>query len=88
LSAEPSSDFRKEPARRTFVENPRKVASVPTMPTLQQQVADKFLARLSESGVLDSDQIDQLRTLLTGNKKIKADDLVKLFSQPAGNDVK
>jgi hypothetical protein len=58
------------------------------MPTLQQQVADKFLTRLAESGALDSDRIDQLRTLLTGNKKIKADDLVKLFSEPAGNDVK
>jgi hypothetical protein len=60
----------------------------PPMPTLQQQVVDKFLARLAESGTLDSDRIDQLRTLLTGNKKIKADDLVKLFSQPIGNDVK
>lgn len=58
------------------------------MPTLQQQVAEKFLARLSESGALDTDKIDQLRTLLTDTKKIKADDLVKLFSQPAGNDVK
>jgi hypothetical protein len=58
------------------------------MPTLQQQVADKFLARLSKSGVLDTDKVDQLRTLVTGNKKIKADDLVKLFSQPVGDDVK
>jgi len=58
------------------------------MPTLQQQVADKFLARLSESGALDTDRIDQLRILLTGNKKIKAEDLVKLFSQPVGDDVK
>lgn len=58
------------------------------MPTLQQQIADKFLARLSESGVLDTDRVDQLRTLLTGNKKIKTDDLIKLFSQPVGNDVK
>jgi hypothetical protein len=58
------------------------------MPTLQQQVADKFFARLAESGVLDAERIDQLRTLLTGPKKVKADDLVKLFSQPAGNDVK
>ena len=58
------------------------------MPTLQQQVADKFLARLAESGALDAERIEQLRTLLTGPKKVKADDLVKLFSQPAGNDVK
>ena len=58
------------------------------MPTLQQQVADKFLERLAGSGVLDAERIDLLRTLLTGPKKVKADDLVKLFSQPAGNDVK
>ena len=58
------------------------------MPTLQQQVAEIFLARLAKSGALDSDKIDQLRALLTGPKKVKADDLVKLFSQPAGNDVK
>jgi hypothetical protein len=58
------------------------------MPTLQQQVADKFVERLSESGALDTERVDQLRTLLTNNKKIKADDLVKLFSQPLGNDVK
>lgn len=61
---------------------------LPAMPTLQQQIADKFLARLSESGALDTDRIEQLRTLLGGNKKFKADDLVKLFSQPVGNDVK
>ena len=40
------------------------------MPTLQQQVADKFLAKLSESGALDTDRIDQFRMLLAGNKKV------------------
>ena len=58
------------------------------MPTLQQQVAEKFLAELAESGTIDGDRLEQLRTLLSCNKKVKADDLVKLFSQPAGGDVK
>ena len=58
------------------------------MPTLQQQIAGKFLERLEKSGALDAARIDQLRALLAGSKKVKADDLVKLFSQPAGDDVK
>jgi len=58
------------------------------MPTLQQQIAEKFLAKLGESKALDAERIEELRLLLAGNKKLKADDLVKLFSQPAGGDVK
>lgn len=58
------------------------------MATLQQQIAEKFLAKLAESKDLDSDKIDQLRTLLASNKKPKADDFVKIFSLPAGGDLK
>jgi hypothetical protein len=58
------------------------------MPTLQQQVTEKFLARLIESGTLEPERIAQLRLLLAGNKKLKADDLVKLFSTLAGGDIK
>lgn len=58
------------------------------MATLQQQIADKFLAKLAESGTLDGDRLAQLRALLSSDKKIKADDLVKLFSLPSGGDVK
>jgi len=58
------------------------------MATLQQQIAEKFLAKLAESKNLDSDKIDQLRTLLAGSKKPKADDFVKIFTLPAGGDIK
>ena len=56
--------------------------------TLQQQLADKFLTKLAESKDVDAERIDQLRSLLADSKKLKADDLVKVFSLPAGGDVK
>lgn len=58
------------------------------MATLQQQIAEKFLAKLAESKQVDAEKIDQLRKLLTENKKLKADDFVKIFSLPAGGDLK
>jgi hypothetical protein len=58
------------------------------MPTLQKQIADKFLAKLEPSKDVDAEKIDQLRTLLADTKKLKADDLVKVFSLPAGGDLK
>lgn len=58
------------------------------MPTLQQQIAEKFLGRLAESKDIDGVKIEQLRILLADGKKLKADDLVKVFLQPAGGDLK
>ena len=58
------------------------------MTILQQQIADKFLAKLAESGTLDAERTEQLRLLLAGKKKVKADDLVKLFSAAVGGDIK
>ena len=58
------------------------------MPMLQQQIADKFLAKLVESGAIDAKRTEQLRVLLAGKKKVKADALVKLFSAPVGGDIK
>jgi hypothetical protein len=58
------------------------------MPTLQQQIAEKFLTKLAESKDMDAEKIDQLRTLLANSKKPKADDFVKIFSLPAGGDLK
>jgi hypothetical protein len=58
------------------------------MPTLQQQIAAKFLASLSATKTLDDEKIDQLRTLLASGKKLKTDELVKLFAEPSGGDVK
>jgi hypothetical protein len=58
------------------------------MATLQQQIAEKFLAKLAESKDVEAQIIDQLRILLADSKKLKADDLVKVFSQPASGDLK
>ena len=58
------------------------------MATIQQQIADKFLAKLTESKDVDAEKINQLRSVLSDNKKVKAEDLVKVFSAPAGGDIK
>lgn len=58
------------------------------MATLQQQIAEKFFVKLAESKDVGAEKIDQLRILLADSKKLKADDLVKVFSQPAGGDIK
>ncbi len=58
------------------------------MSTLQQQVAQKFLAKLAEAGILEPERIDQFRVLLASGKKLKAEELVKLYSAPAGGDIK
>ena len=58
------------------------------MATLQQQIAEKFLAKLTKSKKVDADKIDQLRTVLADSKKLKADEFVKIFSLPAGGDLK
>ena len=58
------------------------------MATLQQQIAEKFLAKLAESKDVDAEKIEQLRSLLADSKKLKADEFVKIFSLPAGGDLK
>ena len=58
------------------------------MPTLQQQIAEKFLARLADSSDVNADQVEQLQDLLETGKKIKPDDLVKVFTLPAAGDLK
>jgi hypothetical protein len=58
------------------------------MPTLQEQIAEKFLAKLANSKDFDAEKIDQLRALLANSKKPKADDFVKIFTLPAGGDLK
>ncbi len=57
------------------------------MATLQEQIAEKFLVKLSDSKDVDAETIDQLRKLLTDSKKPKADDFVKIFNFPAGGDL-
>jgi hypothetical protein len=58
------------------------------MATLQQKVAEKFLARLKEGKDLDAEKIEQLRKLIADSKKPKAEDFIKVFTAPAGGDVK
>ena len=58
------------------------------MSTLQQSIAEKFLAKLTESKDLHSETIDQLRVLMATGKKPKADEIVKLFQHPGGGDIK
>ena len=56
------------------------------MATLQQQIADKFLAKLAETEEIDAARIEQLRALLAQGKKPKAAEFVRIFSLPAAGD--
>ena len=55
--------------------------------TVQQQILEKFLAKLEESSDVDALKIGKLRMLLEDGKKSKAEDFVKVFSLPAGGDL-
>jgi hypothetical protein len=58
------------------------------MPTLKQQIAEKFLVKLAALKDVHSETVDQLRTLLSAGKKPKADEIVKVFQHPGGGDIK
>lgn len=59
------------------------------MTRLQDEIAETFLERLKESPGVTPEMLDGLRELLTTkSKKLKADDLVTVFSPPPGGDVK
>ena len=57
------------------------------MATLQQQIADKFLAKLAETEGMDAARIERLRALLAQGKKPKVDEFVGIFLLPAGGDL-
>jgi hypothetical protein len=58
------------------------------MPTLQEQISEKFLRKLAESDEVDAAKIDKLKVLLSNNKRAKAEDFVKIFTTPVGEDLK
>jgi hypothetical protein len=58
------------------------------MPTLQQKIADQFLAKFAQAKDVDADKIDQLRKLFGEKKKLTAEDFVKIFTLPAGGELK
>ena len=58
------------------------------MPTIQRKIADRFLAVLAESKDVDAEKVAAIRALLAAGKRVKADDLVRIFSVPASGDLK
>lgn len=58
------------------------------MATLQQEIAESFLKKLEECEHIDSQQIEQLRALLSDGKKLKPDDILKILSPAVGGDLK
>ena len=52
------------------------------MANLQDQIGEKFLTALTESKNVDAEMIRGLRELFGSGKKLKVDDLVKIFSKP------
>jgi hypothetical protein len=58
------------------------------MANLQQRITDKFLQSLEEGKELDASAIKELRELFTSGNRPKADDLVKIFTAPADQEVK
>ena len=59
-----------------------------TMVTLDKQIADIFLTKLAQSKDVDAAVIEQLRILFAAGKKLRADDIVRIFSTPVGGDLK
>lgn len=57
------------------------------VPTLQAIIASRYFERLRQSKDVDAEKIAQLEELFASGKKIKVDELVKVFSAPAGNDI-
>lgn len=55
--------------------------------TLHQKIVDTFLAELADSPEIDAALIQQLRRALSNATKPKVDELVRIFSQPAGGDL-
>lgn len=58
------------------------------MPTVYQTIVDEFLAELAKAPEFDERKIDQLKQIIAAKKKPKPEELVALFSQPAGGQIK
>ncbi len=58
------------------------------MPTLQKKILEKFLSHLAESRDVSAEKVEKLRAALSASKKPKADDLVKIFTEPDHGDIK
>jgi hypothetical protein len=76
---------REEAGRHRIVDLQSEVIG---MATLQQQIAEKFIAKLAKSKNMNGEKIEQLRSVLADNKKLKAEEFINIFSLPNGGGVK
>ena len=53
------------------------------MAKVMDEILESFYAKLSESDTASEATVEELRTLLAGGKKPKADDLVAIFERAA-----
>jgi hypothetical protein len=58
------------------------------MTTLYQQIGEKFLAELEKSPDVSPQKLEALRPLFADSKKLKVDDLVKIFASTEEDEVK
>jgi hypothetical protein len=58
------------------------------MKTPYEQIGEKFLAELEKSKDVSLKKVEALRLLFAGGKKLKADDLVKIFASAEEDDIK
>ncbi len=58
------------------------------MAKLQDEIADAFLQKLRKSEEVSLEMVTALGQLLVSKKKLKADDLVKVFSLSAFGEAK
>jgi hypothetical protein len=58
------------------------------MATLYERIEEKFLAELEKSKDVSAKKIEALRPLFADGKKLKADDLVRIFTSADDDEVK
>jgi hypothetical protein len=58
------------------------------MSTLYQQIGEKFLTELAKSKDVSEGKLKALGELLASGKKLKADDLVSIFTSTEVDEVK
>jgi hypothetical protein len=53
------------------------------MPAILDEIRDAFLKRLTASGKVDQEAVEELRGLLQSDKKLKADDFIEILQAAA-----
>lgn len=58
------------------------------MATIQEQIATRFLEKLSASGDVEDDNVARLLELMCAKNKISPDDIIAVFTATASGDIK